>query len=255
MRGGTLLSAPAAVRRPSTPPPAAPDTAASAPDATGGGGAAGPAAGDHPRESLRPIQGRARIARQRLSLRDELLLAALPTATVLLVLAFVEALSNQRLLFASLASSAFLIYLDPQHGTNRVQTLVVAQIGAAVIGWGVFALVGPGYVAAGSAMVVAIVLMITLDAVHPPAVATAMSFALRAGDEANLMLFGLAVGITALLVLTQRVALWIVARAAHAVVERAPVVRRRVGRRTGQREERRAGSRADRGGEPPAPAG
>ena len=29
--------------------------------------------------------------------------------------ALVEALSEQRLLFASLASSAFLIYLDPQH--------------------------------------------------------------------------------------------------------------------------------------------
>lgn len=49
--------------------------------------------------------------KQRIGLKGELLLAAMPTLTVLLVLALVEALSNQRLLFASLASSAFLIYL------------------------------------------------------------------------------------------------------------------------------------------------
>ena len=55
--------------------------------------------------------------------------------------------------------------------------------------------------------------MIVLDAVHPPAVATAMSFALRAGNETNLVLFGLAVGMTAVLVVLQRLALWLLARA------------------------------------------
>ena len=181
------------------------------------------------RTSLRPIEGRDRVARQRLPLRDELLLAALPTATMLLVLAFVEALSHQRLLFASLASSAFLIYLDPQHGTNRVRTLVVAQPGAAVVGWLLFTVLGPGYAAAGSAMVAVIALMIGADVVHPPAVATAMSFALRAGDESNLMLFALAVGVTAVLVLLQRIALRMVARAARVV--RVPGVRKRRRRR------------------------
>ena len=48
-------------------------------------------------------------------------------------------------------------------------------------------------------------LMIVLDAVHPPAVATSMSFALRAGDESNLVLFALAVGITAVLVVLEKV--------------------------------------------------
>lgn len=49
-----------------------------------------------------------------------------------------------------------------------------------------------------------IVLMILLDAVHPPAVATSLSFAFRAGNEKNLVVFGLAVAITAMLVVIER---------------------------------------------------
>lgn len=162
--------------------------------------------------SLRPIRGADRPFRRRLRLRDELLLALLPTATTLIVLAFIDTLTTQRLLFASLAASAFLIYLDPQHATNSVRTLIVAQSLAAVVGLAAFALLGAGFVAAGTAMVVVIVLMILADAVHPPAVATAMSFALRAGDAGNVLLFGLALAITAVLVLLEHAALWILAR-------------------------------------------
>jgi hypothetical protein len=53
--------------------------------------------------------------------------------------------------------------------------------------------------------------MIVLDVVHPPAVSTSLSFALRAGNENNLVLFGLAVGITALLVALERFTLWVLA--------------------------------------------
>jgi hypothetical protein len=67
--------------------------------------------------------------RKRIGLKGERLLAFMPMATVLLVLALVGALSSQRLLFASLASSAFLIYLDPEHAVNQVRTLL-AQIGS-----------------------------------------------------------------------------------------------------------------------------
>jgi hypothetical protein len=56
-------------------------------------------------------------------------------------------------------------------------------------------------------MVVTIFLMILMDVVHPPAVSTSLSFALRAGNENNLVLFGLAVGITALLVALERLTL------------------------------------------------
>jgi CBS-domain-containing membrane protein len=164
------------------------------------------------RTSLRPIEGANRSLRRRLGIKGELLLATTPTVVVLGVLALVEVLSRQRLLFASLAASAFLIYLDPQHGTNTVRTLVCAQMMAAIIGWLTFMSFGPGYIAAGSAMILTIVFMIVLDAMHPPAVATSLSFALRAGNENNLILFGLAVGITAVLVVLERFALWLLAR-------------------------------------------
>jgi hypothetical protein len=78
------------------------------------------------RTSLKPLKGADRTARKRLSLKGEFALALLPTLTILVVLALLEAISRQRLLFASLAASAFLIYLDPQHGTNSVRTLVLS---------------------------------------------------------------------------------------------------------------------------------
>ncbi len=163
-------------------------------------------------ESLEPVPGADRSIRRRLSLRHELVLALLPTVVVLLVLFFVEMLSEQRLLFASLASSAFLIYLDPEHGTNRVRTLVMSQTLAAVIGFVAHYALGAGYTSGGLAMVLTIFLMIVLDAVHPPAVATSLAFSFRAGDEGNLVIFALAVGITATLVALERAAVWMRAR-------------------------------------------
>ena len=163
-------------------------------------------------ESLEPDSGAARAVRRRLGIRAELLLALLPTVTVLLVMFFVEMLSQQRLLFASLASSAFLIYLDPEHGTNRVRTLVLSQSVAAGLGFATHYALGAGYAAGGAAMVATIVLMIVLDAVHPPAVSTSLAFAFRAGDESNLAIFAMALGITAVLVVMERAAMWMMAR-------------------------------------------
>ncbi len=162
-----------------------------------------------------------RERRWRIGLKGELLLALMPTATVLAVLALVEVLSSQRLLFASLASSAFLIYLDPANAVNSVRTLVGSQMAAAGIGLATFLVFGPGYLSGGTAMVATIVLMIVFDIMHPPAVSTALGFALRAGDQSNLMLFGLAVGVTAVLVLLQRAATWLIARHAAATAATA----------------------------------
>ena len=80
---------------------------------------------------------------------------------------------------------------------------------AATIGLLTYLALGNGYLSAGSAMILTIVLMILLDVVHPPAVATSLSFALKASNEKNLVLFGLVVGIVAILVLLERCALWI----------------------------------------------
>ncbi|OUL26764.1 HPP family protein [Nostoc sp. T09] len=161
------------------------------------------------RSSLKPLEGANRSLRSRLNWKGELALATAPTLLILSMLALVEVLSRQRLLFASLASSAFLIYLDPQHGTNTVRTLVISQMMAAGIGFTTYMLLGSGYVSGGTAMIITIVLMILLDVMHPPAVATSLSFALKAGNENNLVLFGLAVSITTLLVGLERFALWL----------------------------------------------
>jgi CBS-domain-containing membrane protein len=163
-------------------------------------------------ESLKPADPDTRRLRQRLDLKGELILALLPTVTVLAVLGMVELVTQQRLLFASLASSAFLIYLDPQHGTNSVRTLVLSQMVAALTGWGTFVILGDGYISGGTAMVLTILIMIIADVVHPPAVSTAMAFALRSGDASNVALFGLAVVITATLVVMERIALWLIGR-------------------------------------------
>ncbi len=140
----------------------------------------------------------------RRSLRDDLTLALMPTVTVLLVFALVEAWSRQRLLFASLASSAFLIYLDPKHQMNSVRTLLVAQGMGAVIGFAAHFLLGPSFWTAGGAMILVIFGMILLRAMHPPAVSTALSFALGAGSGRGLLLFGVCVGLIVLLVFAQQ---------------------------------------------------
>lgn len=145
-----------------------------------------------------------RGARPRMSLRHELALALLPTLVVLLVLLLVERFGHQRLLFASLASSAFLIYLDPGHRTNQAGTLFWAQSLGALLGALGLVVFGSGYWGAAVAMVAVIALMVTFDIVHPPAVATALSFAFGSGHESTLLLFGLALGMVVLLVLLER---------------------------------------------------
>ena len=145
-------------------------------------------------------------------LRAQIALALLPTATVLIVFALVDGWARQRLLFASLASSAFLIYLDPEHQTNSTRTLVIAQGWAAVVGFAAHALLGPSFWAAGCAMVVVIFGMILARAMHPPAVSTALSFAFSAGRGGGLILFGLCLGLVVLLVLLQRASVWLLRR-------------------------------------------
>jgi len=102
--------------------------------------------------------------------------------------------------------------LDPQHNTNTARTLGTAHILASAVGFLSFQMLGAGYISGGTAMVITIVMMILLDVVHPPAVSTALSFAFRAGDERNLVLFVLAVGIVALLVVLEQIMLWLLNR-------------------------------------------
>jgi CBS-domain-containing membrane protein len=81
---------------------------------------------------------------------------------------------------------------------------------AAGVGWLMWLLFGGGFAAAGCAIPLTILLMILLNAVHPPAVSTALAFAMRLDLTGSFILFAIAVGITALLVALQRVVLWLI---------------------------------------------
>ncbi len=143
------------------------------------------------------------------NVKTELLLALLPTLTIMGTLFFLEVFSRQHILFTSLASSAFLIYLDPEHIMNRVRTLLIAQPMATLVGYGMHNLIPSTYEAAASAMILTIVLMIVFDAMHPPAVSTSLLFAFRMYSEHTLVLFGLALGLTVVLVALQQAAVWL----------------------------------------------
>jgi len=144
------------------------------------------------------------VFHSRRSLRTDLALAVMPTVTVLVVFALVETWSHQKLLFASLASSAFLIYVDPEHETNSLRTVVLAQGMAALVGFGAHALGHGSPWAAGAAMIAVIFAMISLRVMHPPAVSTALSFALSAGTARALLLFAVSIALVAGLVLIQQ---------------------------------------------------
>lgn len=148
--------------------------------------------------------------RKRYNLKTEISLALLPTLTMAVVLFLLQAYSQQHLLFASLASSAFLIYLDPHLPTNSIYTLVLAQVSAALIGFGVLKLIGPGYNSALLAMVISITFMILLNVMHPPAVSTALTFAFVTGQA--LPLFIIALGILIVLIIVQKVSVWLINR-------------------------------------------
>ena len=147
-----------------------------------------------------------------LKIGQEFALAILPTLVVLAMLVEVDAFTRQRMLFSSLASSAFLIYLDPEHPTNRIKTVILAQGGAALIGFGLDCALGPGLWSAGLAMLLTIVFMISCRVTHPPAVSTALIFAFRANPATRLSLFGFALLTIVILVVLQQASVWAVRR-------------------------------------------
>jgi CBS-domain-containing membrane protein len=150
-------------------------------------------------------------------LRGELLLAIPPTVVVLLAVVLLETLRNERILFASLAASAFLIYRDPVHPMNGVRVMFAAHTVAVIIGVGCGALLGSGFAAASLAMVVTLLVLILFHSVHPPAVSTALGFAFFARPLEAAGLFVVALTMIAVLVVLQRTALWTLRRLqAHA---------------------------------------
>jgi CBS-domain-containing membrane protein len=146
---------------------------------------------------------------RRFNFKTEVLLAVMPVTMIIAVLMLLEVFTNQKLLFSSLASSAFLIYMDPKHPTNRIRTLTIAQMSAAVIGFLIFILIGPGYLSAAVSMIIVIIVMIWTKAMHPPAVSSAMIFAFQYTKPNTLMLFMMAVLLLVMLIVLQKASIWI----------------------------------------------
>ena len=147
---------------------------------------------------------------RRFDLKTDILLAIMPAIAMVGVLISLHIFGKQDILFSSLASSAFLIYLDPKHPTNSVRTLIIAQVSAAVIGYFVFLLAGSGYVSAGISMVLSIVVMILAKAMHPPAVSTALLFAFQYTKANTLLIFVCAVALLVILIVLQHLSLWLI---------------------------------------------
>ncbi len=143
-------------------------------------------------------------------LAGQVVLALPPTLTVLGVLLLIEQLAKQRVLFASLAASAFLIYRDPAHPMNGVRRMLTAHLLGVALGGGAAFLLWPGYLAVVIGTTATIALLIFFDLVHPPAISTALLFAFFVPEIRTLGLFLLALLMLAGLVVVQRAALWIV---------------------------------------------
>lgn len=159
------------------------------------------------RNAGRPLASRS-TSTWRDGLRSKLVLAVPPTVVTLLTLFLVDTLRHERVLFASLASSAFLIYRDPLHQMNSVRVMVVAHVAATVLGLTAALVLGAGYIAGATAMVLTIILLVLLDAVHPPAISTALGFAFHSQQADAVGLFLIALAMIAALVVLQRTAVW-----------------------------------------------
>ncbi len=149
---------------------------------------------------------------RRHDLKTDILLAVMPAGVMIIVLLLLNTFGKQEILFSSLASSAFLIYLEPEHPTNNARTLLIAQLSAAVIGYVVYRWIGPGYLSAAISMIVVIAIMIVTKAMHPPAVATALVFAFQHAKPNTLLMFFVAVFFLVILIVLQRTSLWLIKR-------------------------------------------
>ncbi len=150
--------------------------------------------------------------RRRRTIRNDLILAALPALTIVGALAFFDALVKQRLLFSSLAASAFLVWVEPRHPMNAVRTVLLSQLVAALDGALAFTLFGNGLAASGAATAMTAMAMIALDAVHPPAISTTFGFAMRAGRTPVGILFALVAVVTGLIIVLHQAAEFILNR-------------------------------------------
>lgn len=155
---------------------------------------------------------RIRHSNRRGGFMGEAALAIPPALTVIGVVLLIQGITSQKLLFASLASSAFLIYYDPLHRMNSVRVMAASQIIGCIIGIVSGAVIGSGYGAGAAAIIATILVLVALDLVHPPAISTALSFAFVTPHERTVLLFVTALVMLAALVVIQHLAVWTLKR-------------------------------------------
>lgn len=141
--------------------------------------------------------------RKEQSLKSRLLLSLFPIAIVFVLLG-IEILVRQHMLFTSLVSSIFLIYLLPDDPMNDSLTIVISQALAALIGYAGYWLLGNSYLSACLSILMITLLLVLIGRLHPPAIATSMIFQYRTHSESDLVLFGLLLVLIVVLFLAKK---------------------------------------------------
>lgn len=139
---------------------------------------------------------------EELNLRARLILGIFPVIIVL-VLTALEIKLRQHIIFTSLVSSIFLIYLRPNELMTDTATILVSQFTAALTGYLSYKLFGNSFWSVCVTILLVTAILILLNRLHPPAIATSVIFNYRTHSESDLFLFGLLIGIAVVLILVR----------------------------------------------------
>jgi CBS-domain-containing membrane protein len=142
----------------------------------------------------------------------ELLLAFVPTGFVIGIFVGISHFGRQPVLFISLATSAFRIYLDPRGLMNQARVFLPAHLIGLSLGLLSSLLFRDPYVSGAIAMGLTIFLMVLLRIMFEPAIATSLIFAFRLYGERDVILFLFGVAMLAVLILIQRATSYLVHR-------------------------------------------
>ena len=98
------------------------------------------------------------------------------------------------LLLASLGSTAVTLFGLPKAPAAKPRSALVGQISAAIVGWCTQYFLGSEWYAAAVAVTLSLVVMVLLNAVHPPGGATALT-AILTPQEWTFIIAPIAVGV------------------------------------------------------------
>lgn len=130
------------------------------------------------------------------------LLALYPLVIAYIIMG-VEMFARQHILFTSLISSIFLIYVRHKDPMNNGLTLIISQVLAAVIGYVSYRIGGENYLTACITVFVVAVALISLNRLHPPAIVTSLIFQFRTHSVSDLELFALLLSLVIVLFFTK----------------------------------------------------